>query len=237
MISIRSRHSRQALAIQRSAIAFARGARTGVLMIRTCDRGEHGVERRGELSVPVPDQELKALGPIVKVHQQVPGLLDHPLLRGMCGDSGQVHAAGAVLDEEQHVQAPQEYGIDVEEARRQDRLRPGFKECPPGLPGSSGRGVDARVFEDLPHRRRGQLVPEPGQLTVNAAVSPAGLSLAISSTSTRTGFAALGRPGARRGQVQYRRTRWARQRRRVRGEMIRCSWPSCPRGSSGPARP
>ena len=35
MISIRSRHSRRALAIHLSAIAFARGARTGVLMIRT----------------------------------------------------------------------------------------------------------------------------------------------------------------------------------------------------------
>ena len=35
MISIRSRHSRRALAIHLSAIAFARGARTGALMIRT----------------------------------------------------------------------------------------------------------------------------------------------------------------------------------------------------------
>ncbi len=34
MISIRSRHSRRALEIHRSAIAFALGARTGVLMIR-----------------------------------------------------------------------------------------------------------------------------------------------------------------------------------------------------------
>ena len=35
MISIRSRHSRRALAIWRSASAFARGAWTGVFMIRT----------------------------------------------------------------------------------------------------------------------------------------------------------------------------------------------------------
>jgi hypothetical protein len=34
-ISIRSRHSPRALAIQRSATAFARGAWTGVLMMRT----------------------------------------------------------------------------------------------------------------------------------------------------------------------------------------------------------
>ena len=35
VIRIRSWHSRLPLAIQRSAIAFARGARIGVLMIRT----------------------------------------------------------------------------------------------------------------------------------------------------------------------------------------------------------
>jgi hypothetical protein len=35
VISIRSRHSRRALEIHRSAIAFARGARTAVLIIRT----------------------------------------------------------------------------------------------------------------------------------------------------------------------------------------------------------
>jgi len=34
-MGIRSRHSRRALAIRRSAIAFALGARTGALMIRT----------------------------------------------------------------------------------------------------------------------------------------------------------------------------------------------------------
>src|SRR6516164_3384992 len=30
------------------------------------DRGEHGIERRGELGVPVPDQELETPGPIVE---------------------------------------------------------------------------------------------------------------------------------------------------------------------------
>jgi hypothetical protein len=60
---------------------------------------------------------------IFEVHQQVPGSLGHPRARGMTGDPGQVHAAGAVLDEEQHVQAAQEHRVDVEEIRREDRLR------------------------------------------------------------------------------------------------------------------
>jgi hypothetical protein len=122
MTSIRSRHSRRALAIQRSAIAFARGARTGVLIVRA-DCSEHRVERDAELCVPVTDQELQALSMIFKVHQQVPGLLGHPRARGMTGDPGQVHAPRAVLDEEQHVQAAQEHRVGVEEIRREDRLR------------------------------------------------------------------------------------------------------------------
>lgn len=35
------------------------------------DSGEHCVEGRGELGVPVPDQELQVTSVIVEVHQQV----------------------------------------------------------------------------------------------------------------------------------------------------------------------
>jgi hypothetical protein len=49
-------------------------------------------------------------------------------------DTGQVHPAGAVLDEEQHVQAAQQHGVDVEEVGGEDRLGPGVQERPPGLP-------------------------------------------------------------------------------------------------------
>jgi hypothetical protein len=49
----------------------------------------------------------------------------------------------------------------------------GLQERPPGLADSPGRGVDARVFENLPHRRRRDLVPQSCQLTVDAPVTPA----------------------------------------------------------------
>jgi hypothetical protein len=68
-------------------------------------RGEHCVERCGELGIPVPDQELEAVSLIVEMHQHVAGLLGHPVTSRVSGDPGQVHAAGAVLDEEQHIQA------------------------------------------------------------------------------------------------------------------------------------
>jgi hypothetical protein len=136
------------------------------------DRIEDRVKRRGELRIPVPDQELQAACLAFEVHQQVAGLLGHPRARGVGGDAGQVHAAGAMLDEEQDVQAAQEHGIDVEEVRREDRSGLPGQERPPGLPGPPGCGIDARVLEDLPHHRWRDLVTEAGQLTVDTAVSP-----------------------------------------------------------------
>ncbi len=48
-----------------------------------------------------------------------------------------------------------------------------FQERPPGLPGPLWRGVDARVLEDPPDCRGRELVPEAGQLAVDATVAPA----------------------------------------------------------------
>lgn len=91
---------------------------------------------------------------IPKSHHQVPRLLGHPLPRRVRGDTGQVHPPRAVLDEEQHMQAAQEHGIDMEEVHRQDRLRLGLQEHPSAISRSPGCGIDAPVLEDLPHRRR-----------------------------------------------------------------------------------
>ena len=120
-------HSVQALAAGAGDPAFGNRVRTRRpdrrLDSPRADCSEYRVERDAGLCVPVTDQELQALSIILKVHQQVPGLLGHPRARGMSGDPGQVHAPGAVLDEEQHVQAAQEHRVDVEEIRREDRLR------------------------------------------------------------------------------------------------------------------
>ena len=97
--------------------------------------------------------ELTGLGCTLG-HQQVACLLGHPLPRRMGGDPGHVHAPCAVLDEDQHVQAAQRRGIDVEEVDGEDRLGLGLQERPPGLPGPPGRGINARVLKNLPHCRR-----------------------------------------------------------------------------------
>ena len=59
--------------------------------------GEHGVERGGELAVPVADQELELLGAIAELHQQVAGLLRDPVPGRVGGYAAEVHPAAAVL--------------------------------------------------------------------------------------------------------------------------------------------
>ena len=46
------------------------------------------------------------------------------------------------------------------------------QEVRPGGGGASGRGVDAGLVQDLPHRRRGDLHPEDEQFAVHAPVTP-----------------------------------------------------------------
>jgi hypothetical protein len=56
---------------KRSAMALARGARTGVLMMRMSVPVKDGVERGGEFGVAVPDEEPDAVCGVVEVHEQV----------------------------------------------------------------------------------------------------------------------------------------------------------------------
>jgi hypothetical protein len=132
------------------------------------DRGEHGIESGGELGIPVPDQELQAVSGMLKVHQEVAD----PLTRCAGGDPGQVHAPGAVLDEEQHVQAAQKSRAGVEGVRGEDRRGLPGQERPPGLPGPLKVRVDAGVLEDLPHRRRRHRVSQAGQSGVPVQHGP-----------------------------------------------------------------
>jgi hypothetical protein len=172
-----NQHPVQALAAAAGDPAFGDRVRArrpyGRLDDPDADRGEHRVECRGELGVPVPDQELEAVGVAFQGHEQVAGLLGHRCPRGVGGHASQVDAARTVLDEEQHVHAAQEHGAGVEEVRSEDRLGLPGRERPPGLPGSPGRGIDTCLFEDLPYRRWGELVAHACQLAMDAPVAPA----------------------------------------------------------------
>ena len=113
--------------------------------------GEDRVEDRGELAVPVADQESESFGAIVEVHQQVAGLLGHPGPGRMGGDPGNVHAATGVLDHHEDVEAAQEDRVDVGEVDGEDRSGLRGQELAPGRPRSSWGGIETRGFQDGPH--------------------------------------------------------------------------------------
>jgi hypothetical protein len=63
--------------------------------------------------------------------EQVTGLLHGPVAGGVRGDAAEVHPAGAVLDEHQHVQPFQQHDVDVPEAGCADPGGLAVQELPP----------------------------------------------------------------------------------------------------------
>src|SRR5215217_6459347 len=99
-IRSQSRHSRRAVPTKRSAIAFAFGARTGVVTTPDAFAREDGVEAARELTVSVADQEAEMRRRLVECRGELAGLLGDPGAGGVGGDAGEVDAAAAHLDEE-----------------------------------------------------------------------------------------------------------------------------------------
>ena len=171
----------EAFAAQRADEAFGDGVGP-----RRANRGaddadvgasEHCIEGGGELAVPVTDQEPKLLGSITEVHEQVAGLLSDPGPGGMSGYSRYVHAAAAVLDHHEDVEAAQEDGVDVGEVDREDRVGLRGEELPPGRVGPSRGGVEAGGLEDRPDGGGRYPVADADQLAVDPSVAPAGIFL------------------------------------------------------------
>ena len=147
VISRWSRHARRSVLINRSAIAFARGARIGVWMIRMSAPVNTASKAAVNLLSRVTDQEPEPVGVLVKLHQQVAGLLCDPGPGGVCGDSGEVHAAATVLDHEQDVEAVQEHGVDMREVDREDRVGLRGQELSPGRTRRRGAGSSPASFK------------------------------------------------------------------------------------------
>ena len=116
--------------------------------------------------------ELRPRPGILQVDEQVPGLLDHPCLDRVLGGSEDAYPAGAVLYNGKDVDLRSVEQIGGEEVQRQDPLRLGSQEPGPARSLPAGRGIDAGVLEDLPDRGRRHGDAEPGQLAVDAAVTP-----------------------------------------------------------------
>ncbi len=131
---------------------------------------EHLVERTGELSVPVPDQQARRL--TVGVHDEVAGLLGYPGAVGVGTDAAQAHPTAAYLDEEQHVEPPERHGLDGEEVAGHDAGGLGPQEFGPGDPTPLSRRSEAMATQDVADRGGRYRDPELGQLALDAKVAP-----------------------------------------------------------------
>ena len=71
------------------------------------------------------------LEPVAEGHSEVACLLRCPVPGPVRGDAAQMHPAGTVLDEHQHVNALQQHGVHVQEINREDPGSLGVQELPP----------------------------------------------------------------------------------------------------------
>jgi hypothetical protein len=171
---MRSRSSRRTEPTNRSAIALARGARTGVLMMRmsvavkTASNAVLNLASRSRM-------RTRNRRP-ASYMSRLRGLLGQAGAGGMRGDTQDVHPAGGVLDDEERIQPAQGDRVEVEEVAGEDRVGLGPQELGPGWSGPSGRGVDAGVVQDDPDGGGSDPVAEADEFAVEASVSPSGVT-------------------------------------------------------------
>jgi hypothetical protein len=103
----------------------------------------------------VADQESEPVGAVAEIHQQVAGLLRHPVAGRVGGDPAEVHAATVVFDHDEDVEAAQEHGVDVGEVDRKDRAGLRAEELSPGRSEPSRSRIETGALEDRPDGRGG----------------------------------------------------------------------------------
>jgi hypothetical protein len=134
--------------------------------------GEHGIEGGSELGVPVADQEAKGSDPLTEVHQEVASGLGGPGCGRMSSHAQDVNPAGAYFHDEQDIESAQRDGVEGEEVCGQ---QPGGlcmqKGPPPGVCSAWG-GAEAGGGENPADRTRAQVVSEPDEFALDAAVAP-----------------------------------------------------------------
>ncbi len=140
------------------------------------DRGagclEDGIEGTGENRSAIADQESDVLEPLAETDRQVAGLLYCPVAGRVRGDAAEMHPAGAMLDEHQHIQPLQQHGVHVQEIDCQDPCGLGCEELPPGWSRPSRRRINACSAEDLISRCRGRYWPPAPRSLARTLASP-----------------------------------------------------------------
>jgi hypothetical protein len=104
--------------------------------------GQDGIERRGELTSAVADEEPEPGGMVAEVHQEVAGLLGGPRSSSVTGRPEDVHVAAVDFQGEEDVDPFEgDCAVDVEEVHGQHGRGLGPEELTPGrVRGSERRG-------------------------------------------------------------------------------------------------
>ncbi len=121
------------------------------------DRGEHSVERCGELRIPVADEELELGSALPEVDQEVPGLLGGPLPRRVRRHPKDVHPTGADLHHEEHIQPAQPHGVDMQEVTRDSPLAweaPNVRHVGSDRRGAGPNRAEAKILRIVPSPTR-----------------------------------------------------------------------------------
>jgi hypothetical protein len=95
--------------------AFAFGAWSGVRMTLIPSPWKAALKARPNFASRSVDQESRLSATIIKIHEQIACLLDHPGAVGVARRSDVLDPAIADADERQHVKSPQHGGVDGEE--------------------------------------------------------------------------------------------------------------------------
>ena len=134
--------------------------------------GKYRFERSGDLRIPIADQQPESTDAVSEPHDQVAGLLRHPLPHRMRRHTQHVDPASRHLDDKQHLQLLQQHRVRCEEVYGQYTSGLGLEELPPG----EGRPLwcrrNAGALQDGPHRAGPDLQSKAAQLTVDPAVAP-----------------------------------------------------------------
>jgi hypothetical protein len=107
-----------------------------------------------------------------EVHQEIAGCLCRPGAVRIRGDAGQVNAAGAVLNDDQDVEAPEQHGIDMDKVDRENAAGLRRQELLPGRAGAAGCEADPGGVQDLPHGGGRDPVAELDEFALHAPVPP-----------------------------------------------------------------
>jgi hypothetical protein len=110
--------------------------------------------------------------PLVEAEGEVAGLLHRPIANGVRGDAAKIHPAGAMFNEHQDIQSPEEHGVHVQEVDGEDPGSLGMQELPPARARAVRRWIDAGRMQDLPHGGRRDCHAELCELAVDPLVMP-----------------------------------------------------------------